>query len=445
MQPRAYWPYRHCDLFSVSLSMSSAEKSLERSASSAGLGVPRREVSSTLAATRPRANTGSRTPKMMGLGVPTEKVVTGGRALERRESLQCLGAPPAVSPVVLGAPTSSPGESMASSVVSDNSNLSVLREDLPTPPLATLLTDSEDDGAAVDDGPSSVLVPPPSSFIAARSRRGTTSSQKSVNFDPVPEEVPPYSAAIRVKTVEFSDPDPTFHRAIGSPVTPKDEAHVEQVGAFRVTNLRNDSLGNLPRIVSTAPSSEETTPVELEEDEELGRAFHNDGDAEPEVQTGGAIPPNAPKKGSSWRTNPLVKNFLTLPSTAKARAGGGGHSEGWVLTTPSTATTAVSSTHAHQEGSVICSTCRLEEAIADIGPLVLEDVWEGGSGSGSTRVKGGIAASIKSVHEILWKDDSSKPAPQSSRRSSAWALGQGSLGIAIDPGSGEVRGTSDAP
>lgn len=474
MQSRTYWPYRSSEPFQLPTTMPS-EKSLERSVSSAGLDAPKRESSNTAVATRRRANTGSRTPHMMGLGVPTEKIVTSGRALERRESSQCLGlvvpqgiplSPAsnlesgAVSPAILLTPASSGDDegSTESSVVSDNSNLSVLREDLPTPPLATLLTDSEDDvsGSAMEDGEAeytSILIPP-SSFIGTRSRRGTMSSQKSVNFDPAPAEVPPVSSSIRVKTVEFSDPDPTFHRAVGSPNTPTDEAHVEQVGAFRVTNLRNDSLGNLPKIVSTTPSSEEATPIEPVEG--VGMKFQSDGGADSESQRKPTPPPKpakvTPRKvsagsaGSSLRGNPLMKNLITRPPAAIVRGGDDVNTWGHGNSFPSvgTATTAVSNTHAHQEDSVICSTCRLDAALVDIGPLVLEDTAPVEEGeSGSMRIKGSLAASIQSVHDILWKDDSAKSTPQGSRRSSAWAIGQGSLGIGIDPLSGGVEGKGD--
>lgn len=47
----------------------------------------------------------------------------------------------------------------------------------------------------------------------------------------------------------IGDPDPSFHRSLNSPVRGySDQVVLEQVGSFRVHHLRNDSLGELPRI-----------------------------------------------------------------------------------------------------------------------------------------------------------------------------------------------------
>ena len=73
------------------------------------------------------------------------------------------------------------------------------------------------------------------------------STEKSVGFDKGP---PVIGVSLDVKTVGF-DPDPMFHRSINSPVVPEPNVVVEQVGAFRIANLRNDSMGNLPRIISS--------------------------------------------------------------------------------------------------------------------------------------------------------------------------------------------------
>ncbi|PWW79331.1 hypothetical protein C7212DRAFT_340228 [Tuber magnatum] len=57
-----------------------------------------------------------------------------------------------------------------------------------------------------------------------------------------------------------NDPDPSFHRAVGSPGGPVKEAFVEQVGsAFYINNLKNDSLGRLPQItvLERSPSEHE--------------------------------------------------------------------------------------------------------------------------------------------------------------------------------------------
>ena len=64
------------------------------------------------------------------------------------------------------------------------------------------------------------------------------------------------------------------------------------------------------------------------------------------------------------------------------------------------------------------------------------------------RRKGSVAASIRSANEILWRDAKVRstpvptplPTPHESRRSSAWAVGKGSLGLTIDPWGGKVTG-----
>lgn len=60
----------------------------------------------------------------------------------------------------------------------------------------------------------------------------------------------------------IGDPDPSFRRAASSPGGPVREAFVEQVGsAFSIKNLRNDSLGALPRITALEyPTSEPPSP-----------------------------------------------------------------------------------------------------------------------------------------------------------------------------------------
>ena len=78
-----------------------------------------------------------------------------------------------------------------------------------------LSTDSEDGtlGSAVESGEGGYtpILIQPSSLTGAR----TVSSQKFVNFDLVAAEDPPFPSSIQVKIIEFSYPDPTFHRAIG--------------------------------------------------------------------------------------------------------------------------------------------------------------------------------------------------------------------------------------
>lgn len=223
---------------------------------------------------RPRTNTGSHTPTMFGLGVPTEKVPATGHSLKPRESAQCLlpqqplpsqSLPVSglVTPAILLTPaqdsahTSPDLLSAASSFLTDNRNLSVLREDLVSTPLETttprniVYTSSEHE----DISP----VNPPSILIG-RSRRNTISTDKSVNFESGPTMTaealqPPVLRVLDIKTTDF-DPDPVFHRSINSPVVPEPQVCVEQVGAFRVTNLRNDSMGNLPKMFPTSSDDE---------------------------------------------------------------------------------------------------------------------------------------------------------------------------------------------
>jgi hypothetical protein len=284
---------------------------LERSVTSAGISLPRRRDVDSLghpSGSRPRANTGSRTPRTPGLGVPAEKVPTG-RALERRPSKPCLatyntegeavaGPSGSTTPgiVVTPAPDSyfednalsrlqtdsmtgsvasvaaSAGSmsasigSLAGSTSSSNSDLSALREDADSdsPPRRTLSSSSGKNvlySSSSDDeaGPSnyqSILLQ-----SRMRSRQNTMTSVKSVDFkgneevETIPEQATSACQSkegLSIKAVQFDDldPDPVFHRSSISPGSPTEEAYVEQVGAFRVANLRNDSLGNLPKIVT---------------------------------------------------------------------------------------------------------------------------------------------------------------------------------------------------
>ena len=89
------------------LSLPEAARRIERAVSTAAITVPppRRGLSvdgypdSPTSASRPRSNTGSRTPTMFGLGVPAEKIPPTGRSLKPRDSIQCL--PSASSPAIV--------------------------------------------------------------------------------------------------------------------------------------------------------------------------------------------------------------------------------------------------------------------------------------------------------------------------------------------------------
>ncbi|KAF8250924.1 hypothetical protein K440DRAFT_671640 [Wilcoxina mikolae CBS 423.85] len=517
-------------------SLEPPEKPLERSASSAGISTPKRREGDDegTSGARPRAHTGSRTPRMFGLGVPAEKVTTG-RSLERRESTHCLLPPDTQVPLL---PTSVPGSgiatpsivltpapdnyvendilSLASSIVSDNSNLSALREDIPSPPLDAMTPASVSPDNAEGRSYQSILTQ-----SRARSRRATISTEKSVNFEEPPktaeaiEETPaileedPQQHNLEVKTVQFDDPDPTFHRSIKSPLEPKDEAYVEQIGSFRVAYLRNDSLGNLPKILTESeegsPSSERVAGegTECFEDglgvsEDGGSVSQDDllsGDEEaaevpvpkpaqitlrrPSVEQPALNVPVSKLKvdaeDASINVGEAVDHSLepeppiALPPMAKTQEEAGGkrrpippgfRNPNSVLPTGATGTTAVCSEHIHQEQPIITSP--FDRSMATVASMSnpfdsmsaegLGRILQPGTGEGSTvdgkwvRRKGSVAASIRSVHEILWKDDSLKPTPQptpvTSRRSSAWAVGRGSLGLSLDPWSGSVQSSS---
>ncbi|KAG0636099.1 hypothetical protein HOY80DRAFT_1055394 [Tuber brumale] len=61
-----------------------------------------------------------------------------------------------------------------------------------------------------------------------------------------------------------NDPDPSFHRDVGSPGGAVKEAFVERVEpAFYIENLKNDSLGRLPRITALERGSSEHKSPEL--------------------------------------------------------------------------------------------------------------------------------------------------------------------------------------
>lgn len=79
--------------------------------------------------------------------------------------------------------------------------------------------------------------------------------------------VKPFDLGLSLNTdieKDMSDPDPSFHRAAGSPGEPVKEAFVEQVGsAFYIKKLKNDSLGRLPHITPVEWSFPEHESPEL--------------------------------------------------------------------------------------------------------------------------------------------------------------------------------------
>jgi hypothetical protein len=519
-------------------SLEPLERPLERSASSAGISIPKRregDDGGTASGSRPRAHTGSRTPRTFGLGVPAEKSTTG-RSLERRESTHCLLSPDTQVPLL---PTTSPNSgivtpsivltpasnhyvdvddvlSLASSIVSNNSNLSALREDIPSPPLDAMSPTSGSFSGSEGRNYQSILTQ-----SRARSRRDTISTEKSVNFEEPPKiteaierasailEEGPQQQNLEVKTIQFDDPDPIFHRSIKSPVEPKDEAYVEQIGLFRVAYLRNDSLGNLPKILT---ESEEGSPSREGITSEDAGYFEDDpGDSEEcasvskdDPQTGGeeAAEIPVPKPAQITLRRPSVEQLsiqvrISMPSVdthepsitigkeidyslepvlpvalppipkTQEKAEGkrrpvppGFRNPNSVLPIGATGTTAICNAHIHQEQPIITSS--YDTSVATIASMNnpfdsafgegFERVLQPGTVEGSAadgqwvRRKGSVAASIRSVHEILWKDDSLKPTPEptpvTSRRSSAWAIGRGNLGLSLDPWSGSVQSSS---
>jgi hypothetical protein len=409
--------------------------------------------------TRPRANTGSRTPRMMGLGVPAEKVTS--RGLGRKKSNHCLSPPELHVPVTTVLPGSgattpeivvtpvgiddeldddgnAQGGLYLHNPVSSFSNLSALRDDLFSPPLAEYV-----------DEPitGSILL---NSNSHARTRRNTGISEKSVNFGTAEAvgEIPPrdIAEALRIKTVEFADPDPMFHRALGSPVLPPTEAFVEQVGSFRVANLRNDSLGNLPKIVSTP--SEETSPNDDEYTGKGGFTCSSESEGEDQGDGEGGEWSSPPKltwpRASAVKWSTLTERAIAKAASADRRSAGkrpspitrktsDGGNPCSILS--SAATTAICSVH---DSEPILSTPGI--ATATMGyPFEMfgtADATEGGD-----KRRGSAAESFRSVQDIIGKSQSAS-AP-SSRRSSAWAIGKGNLGLTIDAWNGGVKGTGN--
>ncbi|KAA8893243.1 hypothetical protein FN846DRAFT_549436 [Sphaerosporella brunnea] len=387
----------------------SSEKPLERSVSSTGMNaMPKR--SGSRSNSRPRSNTGSRTPRMMmGLGVPAEKYTT--RGLGRKKSNRCLAPPElriptmtslpgsgVVTPEVVVTPAGWEGDDEDASS-SENSDLSALGEDKfsRSPP-----------GGAAEPSLSSILR---NSGSRPRTRRNTMMSEKSVNFAETINAVETAAApadTLQIKTVEFADPDPTFHRSSKSPLRPSAEAVVEQVGCFRVANLRNDSLGNLPKILST--TSEETSPNDAEYPD-IGWAQEDGTGAKSSLPKITVRCPSTQNWSSDFK--------IVLPKRNPCSVFSSG------------ATTAVSSIHDAQP--IISSP-----GIATANPQEEDAALDGKKG-------GSVAASLKSVQDILCKNESPSAPPSlagGSRRSSAWAVGKGSLGLSIDVWNGGVQGTA---
>jgi hypothetical protein len=442
--------------------MSTSEKPLERSASSSGMNFGpsgRRDdlLNSTTTTTRPRANTGSRTPRMMGLGVPAEKVTS--RGLGRKKSNHCLAPPEPVTTNFAGSGATTPeivvtpvgiddegdddgnakkGLYLDSSASSFNSNLSALRDDLFSPPLPEPL-----------DEPitGSILL---NSNSRARTRRNTGMSEKSVNFGTAEAvgEAPSSETAegLRIKTVEFADPDPMFHRALGSPVLPPTEAFVEQVGCFRVANLRNDSLGNLPRIVSTP--SEETSPNDDECTREGGFTCSSESEGEGQEDREGCARSPPPK--ITWR-RPSAEKWSTLTEQAIAKAASPELST--AVKRPPAVTRKTSaggnpcSVFSSAATTALCSVHDSEPIISTPGTATanmgnpFEKFGSAETPGGGDKRRGSAAASVRSVQDIIGKSQSAS-AP-SSRRSSAWAIGKGNLGLTIDAWNGGVKGTGN--
>ncbi|PUU76398.1 hypothetical protein B9Z19DRAFT_1109491 [Tuber borchii] len=109
---------------------------------------------------------------------------------------------------------------------------------------------------------------------------------------------------------DMNDPDPSFHRAAGSPRGPVREAFIEQVGsAFYFKKLKNDSLGKLPRITPVEWSFPEHESPELTAIQESspGGGYRSRG-------------PETPSSNSSNETiRPGVRNVVILPGESDRR------------------------------------------------------------------------------------------------------------------------------
>lgn len=479
--------------------------------------------------------------------MPAEKVPTG-RALERRPSKPCLatcnmegeavaGPSGATTPgiVVTPAPgsyfeddalslaslqTDSMTESVASlaasagsmsasigslagSTSSSNSDLSALREDADSdsPPRTTVSSSSgknfvyssSSDDEAVPSNYQSILLQ-----SRMRSRQNTMTSVKSVDFkgneevETIPEQATSECQSkegLSIKTVQFDDldPDPVFHRSSISPESPTEEAYVEQVGAFRVANLRNDSLGNLPKIVTeeaedsdgfgnvtdtsvcsgrsnsgtrgkgkdlrrttdgaetdTSPLS--TTSSGFSDLSEVSSSLLLKSDKSTLRQGSASIPSRRSAKfvvdeetlrcSSSLPDalppfaklqQALFRNRKPIPPRFRNPVAG-------VLPTKTIGTTAVCdfTTPPVLVSSRSCEgNWRTTNLFDPDGPIT-SSAGELGEGFMAEQ-RGGRRSSVASLGELL--------RPQGSRRSSAWAVGKGSLGIVIDRW-GEAVGSS---
>jgi hypothetical protein len=489
---------------------------------------------------------------MFGLGTPgigSGKFTAGDHSLKQKESSRCLlPSPPEVPllPSVISSGASTPsnlltpgrlyedddGISMVSSFVSDRSSSVALRDDLISP--------------SSDQTLSKRFFEP----VKTRTRGNTSATDKSVTFSCSPVEAvitslfveedahprkPSLSMDIPKKVGFDIDPDPTFHRSVGSPVNPVTEAFVEQIGTFHVANLRNDSLGNLPKMYST--TSEEPSPSTGENsDADFGTSVYlaaspgslgsspfetypsspkPDAPVDEEYQSAiyasqmlaralereanGILPPDEPipdlpvqqserllakvtLRPTSTDAIPLRPGHLGEPfparldPTAEQDARGSGSATAFpplvemhdtdtargsrlpipprrdsnpdcVLPTSATETTAVCATNVYPEEPIFSvppdtSTTGLgkslnkpfESSAGAEGRYVLGQAEEGWRG---LRRRGSVAASIRSVHEILWKASSvnstARSTPAVSRRSSAWAIGRRNLGFRMDP------------
>jgi len=124
--------------------------------------------------------------------------------------------------------------------------------------------------------------------------------------------VKPFDLGLSLNTdieKDMSDPDPSFHRAAGSPRGPVKEAFIEQVGsAFYIKKLKNDSLGRLPQITPVEWSFPEYESPELTAIQESSPGGYRSRGSE-----------TFSSNSSNETIRPGVRNVVILPGESDRR------------------------------------------------------------------------------------------------------------------------------
>ncbi|KAI5782647.1 hypothetical protein EDC01DRAFT_632365 [Geopyxis carbonaria] len=455
-----------------------------------------------------KSRSGSQTPHTFGLGVPGSSENLEGPTLKKKSHLLVPEAPVpdpgsggdsgTQTPAVVLTPAAESEGTTISSISfteSERSSLEASRDDLTSPPLERM-TQESDFNSQVS-----------SSILRLRSRSGTVSSQKSVDFSPGPpdtaevllteEALPGYTSrpTLSMDTNLHVDADPTFHRSLHSPLEPVEEANVERVGRFDVSNLRRDSYGNLPKVI-TSPSSSDVTcqtsptkehpdsvaspsavpslPPQFESDSEStillpaeprSRRHHphrpEDGKIQPSTLDGEhnlpirhpEVPLPSPSTGKLTSkvksAKAAIEEFVpqisfpqptvsldTITGKRKPSPPRGLDNPNWCPTRKASETTAITYTEVYPEHQYF-TPAQGSKNTTDPAEVAFQNVLgESSQPPPPQGRKSSFAESIRSVTDILWKDDSKNASvreiPVPSRRSSAWAKGKGSLGLVMD-------------